>query len=1321
MALNPRELLTKNAEAFAAGKVLGMSEDEVLARLARISSENEAIKTNELTARFLDESLKGKFEGLERQPSGRELLSEAKRTLNASRRQGGKPKTRVAPTPAERSAAMAAAIENTLRSEIMLEKAKRDDPTTILQSADATMPSVTKSLEGAGLEGGQEFQGRQEDDVSEFERVRRAGGGQYDEQGLPLYDVDTNYSDAIARNTFYVDGVPYTISEDKPLPQFLRDDPSVQRKLMQETYSDNHPSMNRRVAGEFEEAAVFQSAPYNESEAFNAYLVRDQDGNVVRFSRDANNELIPDPNGTITVKRVLSDDAASSFEPTVDTRTGTITGAMLPGGEVLPRPQKRKVQDIGVGSGSRARLTPQQSAVLTEIAARAQDGTLPSNVSVSSGFQDPRYREVPLSASGKISDGRFEEDTRERSYLKKNPAGGAPIRVFPATTADGQLVGDEAIRITEGDALSIESERLFRDQVRQAGEQARAEAGPRSVLGPDRGTPIDAETQRRLASQEEIKKLSGRKEMLYANDPGSGYTPSPVIADDVVYIDEAGRYYDPVSGQTYGLETPDETALSAMGQYSDEGIARTRRSRQIGEVLRSIRLDEKGKAAPAISPAEELKIISSQLGITIPEAAERVAEFKQDLGMGQSPQAFVRNLEVPVMSSGDYPQVDVTESMKRLESAVNRILPPGQAIAPIRTTAQAFEALRIYEQESKRQGKNRPTIIGEGVRKLGGATRLPTNVSDTYTPTVEEVVTARITKRDELKRVAETITAGGFGTGTEGRASFADVENETGIPAAEIKRIAEEGKEADFALEQINAVGIENAQLSESIKREISTPIQGGYLETLGTMEEFRNPSDRTNLGYALKQMELAEQQPVNQGRKQMFVDTGRTVLDGNVGTGDLKQSEQLERDIREAREQQVLPSVITPDGQRLEPGLRKDGRPAPVAQVPVLRNEDGSVVSPAQAIEIERKKIAGWKNLSDQDRADRIARFSAKQRNAAAFVPAETATFTGENTAVDTSNAGLQDASLIDQERSARANDGSEFMAQQAAPVTGEAQTLARLRAERGNLDDGVPLEVTPTSRETDYEVPVTVNPNDSIEAQNLITTPTNDPLIRVMAGTAPADTFAPFSLTGDTSPISEETARRRKVYEDVSRKPVSELPPVSRPSGAEEPGTFVDAKTGERRTYGGTYDGRTDARPRTMLEDPWNTASPIARAQAPDVATPNFNVELPPSQFLLPPGKPAVRREEPQSRRPPAVIGGGGGRVLDTILGGYRDRGGDIYQEPVVERKERVSNGRRPTDRRTARNIGLGALGAGGVALAGVGIGNLIKDEREQREGRN
>lgn len=190
----------------------------------------------------------------------------------------------------------------------------------------------------------------------------------------------------------------------------------------------------------------------------------------------------------------------------------------------------------------------------------------------------------------------------------------------------------------------------------------------------------------------------------------------------------------------------------------------------------------------------------------------------------------------------------------------------------------------------------------------------------------------------------------------------------------------------------------------------------------------------------------------------------------------------------------------------------------------------------------------------------------------------------------------------------------------------------------------------------------------------------------------------------------ITRETAERfaipdanpkTRAYAISAAKPASELPPVSRPSGAEEPGRFIDAATGETRSYGGTYDGR----PKTMLQDPNADAGAIARAQAPDVVNPSITVEQPPTNR--------------QPERPPGVTGGGGGRFFDERMGNYRERGGDIYQERTARRQEeakkKASNSRNRFNR---RNLGIGAAATGGAALAGAGISSLINNEREARE---
>ena len=691
------------------------------------------------------------------------------------------------------------------------------------------------------------------------------------------------------------------------------------------------------------------------------------------------------------------------------------------------------------------------------------------------------------------------------------------------------------------------------------------------------------------------------------------------------------------------------------------------------------------------------------------------------------------------MASGDYPQVDVGSSLQRLEAAVNRVLPPGETIAPIRTSQQAYDALKLYQQLDRTQ---RPTLGGNAIKELTGTTRFPTTREDNYTPTVEEVVTSRVNRRDQLKRVAETITAERIGTGTDGVATFQDLSSNTGISVDELKRISQEGKDADAALEEIRAVGLNDARIPDSIRVEASTPIQGGYLETLGMMEEFKDPAARTQLGYALKQMQMAEESGINQSKKDQFVDVGRTRMQGDVQTSRLTQQEQMDQDIKLGRESQVLPTVITPDGQRLLPGVRKDGNPRPVAQVPIARNEDGSVMNPYDAIALERRKIEGWKNMTPESREARIARFSAKQRNAAAFTPAEDPIFTGELSEIDLGNAGLQDAVRIQEEQDKAGISNSE---------------LDRQYRERG-------MRVAPENYAEDYEVPATVKANDSIKAQVKGRNDPSDPMIdaqfrqaQMLASQNPVQAGPSMDLAMDidlgsnqleealnedisrgpirgdrrplqgpsrpvvefSSPITQESAARKAVYEASARKPESQLPEPMRPEGSSSPVDFVVDPDGVKVPLGRGYAGSSDVRgsvvrSNTMLEDPWATADPIARAQAPDVVTPNYNVEMPPA---LLPGAPVEARQAPVSRRPPEVTGGGDGRFFDERMGNYRDRGGDIYKEREARQQDRKgpANSR---NRFSRRNLGIGAAATGGVALAGSGISGLINNEREARE---
>ena len=152
----------------------------------------------------------------------------------------------------------------------------------------------------------------------------------------------------------------------------------------------------------------------------------------------------------------------------------------------------------------------------------------------------------------------------------------------------------------------------------------------------------------------------------------------------------------------------------------------------------------------------------------------------------------------------------------------------------------------------------------------------------------------------------------------------------------------------------------------------------------------------------------------------------------------------------------------------------------------------------------------------------------------------------------------------------------------------------------------------------------------------------------------------------------VLPQDARKREAFGQAARRDVSALPPVSPPSGAIDPGSFTNARTGERQSYGVGSPGIPQSAPQPITND-----------------------------------------------RPPGVTGGGGGRVFDERMGNYREPGGDITQE----RQKREQNSRRSTRRsggrdllrRVGRDAAVGALALG----TGVGVGSLIDNEREEREG--
>ena len=1256
MADSISNLLSSNAEFFAAGKTLGLSDDEVLSRIELLERRKDAPKSGstEFQSTLIDGLIKDKFKGLEdARPSGRDVL-------RAARKQVGPGKYRKL-SPEQRGQAVESVLLAINDADRGLKAAKSDDPTRIMKSVDSAMPSVVGSVEQAenDLIGAERdwraddeasnrdslpgFIGGTDTGTSSFAEVAGGFGNQlFDEGGVPIDPtVDAAAESEIARNTYLVyddDGnvVDRVIMRpDEPIPQSVRDDGRSFGKFEME----NKPFF-KRVAGVGEQTDVYRSAPYDAKPEYNVYLLRDETGKVRTFSRTQSGELVDDPNGSITVKRVNP----SSVD------------AALPAGD--PNKQQTLItDDQGMVSQNKNTLTPAQELQLRRIAAQAEAGTLPERVTVTNTFLEPEL------------DARTGAD---RMYYQKNPAGGAPIRVYPTITTDSQRVGEEAIRLVSADpsaqgrdftaTFAQGSGDIFMERDYRRGRQTAIDAGPRLVI--NSGV---AEADDRLARLRRFGRSTDG--MIY---------PEVEMNDNLQYVDDLGR---PIP-----TETPDREVVIEMDRYSPVQIERRKRATQIGEGLTALGL-RKGKRK---SDIEENVILAQELGLSVEEVAEGKKLLRENLNMGQSPRQFVDNVSIASMASGDYDQVDIGQSLSDLTAALRK--KTGNPNMPeVRTFADA--ARRIQEIAATNYG----SVGGADAKRLTGEARFGTGRADTFTPDLTDVLSNRISARNELLRVVEEVRASGRGTAQGGGVTYQDAAKAMNVPVETIEMISKDGKEAEAVALQIKENGLENVQLPESIQAEITTPVKGGFVEAIGSMDEFKDFTKRGDLIKALVQLKAADESNINPLAKQRFEATGDTLIpkkQGTVGTGRVTESEKLSS----------MFGTYKGDTVAQESGK-------PIAQAPrmpkVKQNADGTLMSVDEAVASATEEMADWKQ-SPEYKQDRINRLKRRQevalfRQDNPFVP-ERPQFSGAVTESDPSNRGLQEGLEIAELQQAPSKSAIDFERQQRSPASRDAIERGVLRAQ-GGLTEGtqgftqVPIIV---ASEPKPKPRGGGNPSDPLIAamrgDGRAIKGITDRMTSTMRGTAPslaetaptAQVQAPPArpVTGllgggmraqapalpagrvTTTPqpavnsefILPRDERRRRVFGKTLNTPVSQLPPVSRPVGAEDPGTFV-TDSGERRSYGGSYDGPTPPTGGEPQAQPQERAGDIIRMEA-------------------------GRRQE--------------------------------------QRKENAANNRRSFGDRfrrgsIGRNIAeTAALGAAGLG-AGVGIGQLIRNERDNREEQN
>ena len=199
------------------------------------------------------------------------------------------------------------------------------------------------------------------------------------------------------------------------------------------------------------------------------------------------------------------------------------------------------------------------------------------------------------------------------------------------------------------------------------------------------------------------------------------------------------------------------------------------------------------------------------------------------------------------------------------------------------------------------------------------------------------------------------------------------------------------------------------------------------------------------------------------------------------------------------------------------------------------------------------------------------------------------------------------------------------------------------------------------------------------------------------------PAAPPAP-AAAGPSINISEERQRRESVYDNVNAKPEAQLPPVSRPAGREDPGRITVPSTGEIISLGR---GMSREDYGTMLSDPNANASPVARAQAPDVSLTSTKAPNPTPIPSVTPDAPTVASPMSERRAPEVMGGGGSGRPPED----------PIEQERRQRTRPEAANNRRPgPDINRRRRSIIEGLTAGAGFGAGAGIFGLLNNQEEQ-----
>ena len=698
MALNPRELLTKNAEAFAAGKVLGMSEDEVLMRLQSLSEQKKTTNSNALNAAFLDEAIEGRYKSFDAPISGRDLLREAKRTLNAASKVGPRPKTREKASPEARARAMEAVLFSLEDKSQQFAEDIRQRPKTFFRDNDDRR-ALLNAQKNVNANAPELFGVAENDDSTASADFRD--------------DVAMDPTQSAADGTGF-DPAKSGIATDKDY----------------RTYDENGYVIEDSFGITGEEAAAARANRFGD-QVFGADTPIPME---LRYERDENGEFMLDDRGQLIPTREYSKYVDRSWGQLGRSRIAPPQVQDPNFAENITFRSRRDSKSIGRDPfQAAASLERRERMIQSEFQAMLDAEGVPANA----GELYEKYRAQRLFEMGDYS------PVIESSRTVVRDAEGNPIlnedglatftdepvdrlvrRRYGWSDAEGQNYDDEIVQRDVVKDLPYRSPGNGRALLAadRAQAQATIAANPGFVVLPDQSADV-ADIQSRAFIGEESSPITGLTSIKGAKG----------LTGDGVAFERDTR-----PELTSGVSDP--TVLREM----ESDAVRLEREARVIDTAQALAEVRQGRGFFNNTAEDEVALVSTALNVSPEEARTRIREVKQEAQMGLTAREMLSQMSTPSIRTGEFPQVDISQSLGRvLEEGNKKLRAAKMPEMPFIRSVEDVELLaeKVLEagEITKRGGK--PGIAGAANQRLLGTSA--SNVSFPAGPSDEMGQTGR--------------------------------------------------------------------------------------------------------------------------------------------------------------------------------------------------------------------------------------------------------------------------------------------------------------------------------------------------------------------------------------------------------------------------------------------------------------------------------------------------------------------------------------------------------------------------------------------------